>query len=123
MWKRAAPRLRLLEAQRRSSDMIWGMCPKERFAGADTVRIAAGLAVCIFNSGAKALLPILQSAGCSVGRYTEIAVNLEDATRVSSSSRRVSAVEKEKRKKRRRRRRGWEEVVEQEGVTNGAGAF
>lgn len=104
--------------------VIWGMCPKERFAGAETVRITAGLAVCIFNGGAKALLPILQCAECSVGHFTKKAMEWEDSAHIFSSLCKVSAVEKEKRKKRRRRSKGWEEsAVEQEGVTCEAGAF
>ena len=49
---------------------------------------------------------MLQSTRHSIGRYTEKAVDLEDAVRVSSSFCRVSAEEKEKRRKCSRRRKG-----------------
>ena len=64
-------------------------------AGDDTLRLAAGLAVCIFNTGAKALAQILQTAGCPVVEYTVEALKLEDNTRIASSIRKASGEEEE----------------------------
>ena len=103
--------------------VIWGMCQKETFCGADVVRFAASLAVANFNDGALAVENVLLEADCVPGLLTHKACQSEDLTRISEADRKVTAEEKEKRKK-RRRKKGWEETtIEEEGVTYDAGMF
>ena len=65
------------------------MCEGE-VAGDDIIRLAAGLAVCIFNTGNNALAQILQTAGFPSGEYTVEALKLEDNTRIARSIRKAS---------------------------------
>ena len=59
--------------------MIWSMCPKQGFAGAEVVELSAHLAAARFNHGAVTLLAVLRKMGCTTRSFTESYVQLEDA--------------------------------------------
>jgi len=46
--------------------LVWDICPKELFAGPDTVLTACAIAVCLFNGGANTLQTMLRGLNLEV---------------------------------------------------------
>ena len=102
--------------------MLWGMCPKTSFVGAEVVKLSAALTCMRFNHGACMYATVIEHMGISQGLHTMRALEEMDATRVKSADRKASEGARQARKRRRRARKGLEdEIVQVEGQVYGAG--
>ena len=104
--------------------MIWNLCPKQAFAGAEVVEISAHLAAARFNHGAATFLAELREMGCTTGCFIEAYLRVEDAARVRQAEVKAGERQIKRRKTLRKRKKGYEEkAVEAEGQTYEPGAF
>ena len=102
--------------------MLWGMCPKSKFASTEVVQICAALTCIRFNHGSSVYSDVLEELGILRGEHTCHALAEIDRRRVSAAERRATDAAKKARKRRRRRRKGIEDTVHQvEGDVYGSG--
>lgn len=103
---------------------VWSRCPKERFVGGKSVKLAVYDAVCNFNDGKMALVKVLSKLGVQLGEDGKKTLLSQDSRRVRAAERRKDEVEKKRRESRRRVRKDEEEIaIEKEGVSYASGAF
>ena len=104
--------------------LIWQRCPKTIYCGKKSVEIGTASAVCHMNDGSKSISNVLERMGLQTGE--EAAKGLD---RSAQKRKRLRVRQESERCKRRRKhlrsvKKGWNDaVIEQEGVTYGAGQF
>ena len=104
--------------------LVWARAPKTEFVGKATIEIATSHAVLVFNSGRKALLPLLERMGIHAGPLCTTHLEQKDSTRIKRAVAREVAVAKERRKSKRAAEKGAEEAhVMEGGVIYEAGGF
>ena len=104
--------------------IIWQLCPKERFVGAETVETAVAIAVCKFNDGAYSLKKLLDHMRLQDAHFTNLSLWSQDEARVWKSDYHSSEAVKLRRKRKRHERKGYEDMQkENEGETYSAGNF
>ena len=101
--------------------MLWGMCPKTSFVGAEVVKLSAALTCMRFNHGACMYATVIEHMGISQGLHTMRALEEMDATRVKSADRKANEGARQARKRRRVRKGLEDEIVQVEGQVYGAG--
>jgi len=106
------------------NSIIWQLCPKERFVGAETIETAVAIAVCKFNDGSYSLKKLLDYMRIKDGQFTNLSLWSQDEARVWKSDYHSSETVKLRRKKRRHERKGYEDTrKENEGETYSSGNF
>ena len=104
--------------------LIWKYCPKESFAGRETLETAVALAVCHFNDGAFSRERILSRLGVTSSPLLAVSEARANSQRVRSAEYKCTKKAKYARKQLRRKRKGIEEKKQQEeGSTYAPGAF
>lgn len=104
--------------------MIWSLCLKQNFASAEVVELSSHLAAARFNHGAVTLLAVLRKMVCTTtGRFTEIQLRMEDASRVRKAEAQAGEMQKRRKTFRKRKKDYEEKTVEAEDPTYEPGAF
>ncbi|XP_076248018.1 uncharacterized protein LOC143187664 [Calliopsis andreniformis] len=88
---------------------IWKIAPKIYFSGAETVEIAAYIALATYNDGNKALLSIMRELELAVGSKARSMCEKLDQRRLSAADVRARTATKEARKETRRKKKEQEE--------------
>ena len=102
--------------------MLWGICPKTKFAGADVVKLCAALTCLRFNNGLVSYLSVLEAMGMERGVFAASILAEQDRRRISAADRKATDRSKKARKRRRRVRKGLEDDIRAaEGVIYGPG--
>ena len=106
------------------NNLVRARAPKTEFVGKATIEIATSHAVLVFNSGRKALLPILECMGIHPGPLCTTYLEQKDSTRIKRAVAKEDAVAKQQRKYKQTVEKGAEEAnIVEEGVTYEAGGF
>ena len=104
--------------------LIWQRCPKTTYCGKKVVEIGTASAICHMNDGSKSISNVLDRMGLQTG--TEAAKGFDRSVRKRKRLRLRQESERCKRRRKQLRslKKGWNDtVMEQEGVTYGAGQF
>ena len=64
------------------NSVVWGLCPKDSFAGLNSVETACAIAVARFNDGAHTTANIMRRCDLNPGQYVSEAANKEDSKRI-----------------------------------------
>uniref|UniRef100_A0A0B7AFL1 Mutator-like transposase domain-containing protein n=1 Tax=Arion vulgaris TaxID=1028688 RepID=A0A0B7AFL1_9EUPU len=92
---------------------IWRYCPKHKYHGLVTVKIAVGIATLIFNDGAKSLEAPLAAMQLLCGHFTSEYFTATDGKRLQYAHKQATEASLEARSARRRKRLGLEEALTQ----------
>ncbi|KAK3758696.1 hypothetical protein RRG08_056736 [Elysia crispata] len=96
------------------NNIIWQICPKNKYHGLKTVEIGVGIATLIFNDGSKALKRPLELMKLTCGKFTQNYFQMTDANRIKQSEKRKTEASLEARRAKRRKRLHLEENQEEE---------
>ena len=106
------------------NSLLWVNAPKTEFVSKATIEIATSHAVLVFNSGQKALLPILEHLGIHAGPLCTAHLERKDSIRIKMAVAREGVVAKLRRKSKRKVEKGAKEAhVLEEGVTYESGTL
>ena len=98
--------------------VVWGLCPKESFAGLNSVETPCAMAVARFNDGARSTANIMKKCGLNPGRYVSDAADKDNSQRIYHSQKKTLEGALQARQERRAKRIDQEEMnVENEGDT------
>ena len=104
--------------------LVWDICPKEKFAGPETVETACALAVCMFNSGAKTLQSVLKGLHLETGEHCRSGFTTIDQQRLYAAGQKALDATKVCRQILGSQRKSRnEQNEEREGPTYEPGAF
>ena len=104
--------------------LIWQRCPKTIYCGKKSVEIGTASAVCHMNDGSKSISNVLERMGLQTGEEAAKGLDRSAQKRKRLRVRQASERCKRRRKHLRSVKKGWNDaVIEQEGVTYGAGQF
>lgn len=92
------------------NNTIWIYCPKRKYHGLQTVEIAVGLAVVVFNDGYTALNSVLEKMKISCGSFTKDFFRETDTIRIDKAEVRATEASLEARRELRNARRGRDET-------------
>ena len=70
------------------NNIIWQICPKNKYHGLKTVEIGEGIATSIFNDGSKALKRPLELMKLTCGKFTQNYFQMTDANLIKQSEKR-----------------------------------
>ena len=101
--------------------MLWGICPKTKFAGADVVKLCAALTCLRFNNGLVSYLSVLEAMGMERGVFATSILAEQDRRRISAADRKATDRSKKARKRRRVRKGLEDDIWAAEGVIYGPG--
>ena len=110
----------LLKTRKNQSlnSVVWSLCPKESFAGLNSVETACAMAVARFNDGSNTSGNIMKRCGLNPGKYVSERTEQEDTKRIYHAERKTREGALTARKQRRTERRHQEERnIENEGET------
>ena len=82
-----------------ANGILWSKCPKTKFCGARSVRIAACETITLFNIGAASKAVTLDLCGVTPGVHTMRAFRKQDDVRLKNSAKKVSEKYRKKRQK------------------------
>ena len=104
--------------------LVWDICPKEKFAGPETVETACPLAVCLFNGGAKTLQSVLKGLHLETGEHCRSGFTTIDQRRLYAAGQKALDATKVRHQILRSQRKSRnEQNEEREGPTYEPGAF
>lgn len=93
------------------NNLIWKLCPKNKYHGLKTVETAVGLATITFNDGAWSLGSVLNNMKLTSGRFAKNYFIATDEERLKNADRRATEASLEARRARRNARLGAEEAM------------
>lgn len=106
------------------NSVVWKYCPKKKNHGVTVVKIAAAMAVSVFNDGAQALLDIMRAMELRVGKFASDYGDQKDSRRIKNAKRQAKDASHEARIAKRRKRKTFdEEQAELEGQPYVAGGY
>lgn len=106
------------------NSVVWSFCPKESFAGLNSVETACAMAVARFNDGSDTSGNIMKRCGLNPGKYVSERAEKEDTKRTYHAERKTREGALTARQQRRTERRHQEKSnIENEGETYVSGGF
>ena len=106
------------------NSVVWKYCPKKKYHGVTVVKVAAAMAVSVFNDGAQSHLDIMIAMELSVGKFASDFCEQKDSRRIKNAKKQAKDASHEARiAKRRKRKAVDEEQAELEGQPYVAGGY
>ena len=106
------------------NSLIWVRSPKTEYSSLATTQIAVSHAILVFNSGVKALVPVMKALGIHAGPLCSAYLSARDTYRVKRYQAKEARVAKKRRKMKRSVEKSVEEAhIEEEGVSYETGGF
>jgi len=106
------------------NNLVWSYSPKTEFVSLDSMKIAVGQAVIVFNSGQQALANVMKRLEVQPGPLCTAYFKNKDKTHLQRSHLKEEEVSKKRRMKTRQTQKAIEEAhIEAEGVTYEPGGF
>ena len=106
------------------NSLIWVRSPKTEYSSLATTQIAVSHATLVFNSGVRALVPVMKALGIHTGPLCSAYLFARDDYCIKRSQAKEAGVAKKRRKMKRLVEKGVEEAhIEEEGVSYETGGF
>lgn len=106
------------------NSLVWVRCPKHKYHGPTTVRIAVALAVLAFNNGHMSKVQVLEKLDISAHQNAEKVWRKRDQKRIKRADKAITDKEKKRRQNATARKlKQLQAISEQEGVQYQAGGF
>ena len=102
------------------NNLIWSICPKNKYHGVETVEIAVGLSVIIYNDGMRGLFYLFEKLQLDIGDSAKDVFRKMDQLRVQKAEKRATEASLEARRARRRAKLGLADKQDATAYSSGS---